>query len=164
MIRRTMTASALFLAMTGNAGSDRTDSMQGSDDAAAVTEQTVGSRPTIPLLPDWTRRWDERRCWIATPQRGEHMALWFHPTHGSPTTLLDGFIQRFVSSASSPSVLGGVPAEQVIGKGVSSAGRPLIGVAMLAPSSAGTLVLASRGFDMELPGRFRDLLVMSTLV
>ena len=39
-----------------------------------------------------------------------------------------------------------------------------VGVALLAPTSTGTLILASRGVDAALPGRFRDLMVMATFV
>ena len=61
-------------------------------------------------------------------------------------------------------MLAGFPAERVIGKGCSPAGDLQIGLAVLAPTPTGTLILASRGVEADLPGRFRDLLVLSTLV
>lgn len=166
MIRRTVTASALFLALSGNAPLVEDPLRRASPNP--LPEHNLGQQQGIALLPGWTLRWEGSRCWIGTPERGEHQALWFRtgadPAAGDPAILLHGFIANFAASASSPSMLAGFPAERVIGKGVSPTGDPQVGLAVLAPTPTGTLILASRGVDADLPGRFRDLLVLSTLV
>lgn len=168
MIRRTVTASALFLALSSSGGGLLAEGSDRRSGANPLPGLATDRQPAITLLPGWTQRWDGSRCWIATPERGEHQAIWFRdgagPAAGDPAILLCGFIADFAASASSPSMFAGFPAERVIGKGFSSTGEPLIGLAVLAPTPTGTLILASRGTDADLPGRFRDLLVMSTLV
>ncbi|HAT09383.1 MAG TPA: hypothetical protein DCS97_02035 [Planctomycetes bacterium] len=165
MIRRTVTASALFLALSTNGGDPLVEDSNRRTASNLLPGQSLGHQQAI---TGWTQRWEGQRCWITTPERGEHQAIWFRtgtdPTAGDPAILLDGFISDFAASASTPSVLAGFAAERVIGKGISPDGVPQIGVAVLAPTPTGTLILASRGGDAELPGRFRDLLVLSTLV
>ena len=169
MIRRTMTAYALFLAISG-AGEDlgMVSSERRAKIKATSAAPSVDIRHAVPLLPDWQQRWEGDRCWFTGPQHGEHLAMWHQagtgPRAGDPRHLLGGFIDGFVACASSPSMLGGIVADRVIGKGNVPAGHIMVGVAVLAPTPTGTLILASRGADADFPGRFRDLMVMSTLV
>ena len=168
MIRRTVTASALFLALSTTGGDPLAEGSDRRSGANPLPGLSMDCKRAITLLPGWTQRWEEPRCWISTPERGEHLAIWFRagtdPAAADPAILLHGFISQFAASASSPSMLAGIPAERVIGKGRSQTGDVQIGIAVLAPTPTGTLVLASRGADAEMPGRFRDLLVLSTLV
>lgn len=168
MIRRTVTASALFLALSTTGGDPLAESSDRRSGANPLPGLSLDRERAITLLPGWTQRWEGLRCWITTPERGEHQAIWFRAgtdsAAGNPAILLDGFISDFAASASSPSVLAGFAADRVIGKGASPDGVPQIGIAVLAPTPTGTLILASRGVDADLPGRFRDLLVLSTLV
>ncbi len=168
MIRRTVTASALFLALSATGGDPLAEDTGRRSGANSLPGLSMGRQQAITLLPGWTQRWEGSRCWISTPERGEHQALWFRAgadtSAGDPSVLLHDFISQFVASATSPSMLAGFPAERVIGKGVSPDSSPQIGIAVLAPTPSGTLILASRGVDADLPGRFRDLLVLSTLV
>jgi hypothetical protein len=168
MIRRTVTASALFLAMSASGSralvaDDRPLAIEGDRHAQAQGQQTA-----IRIPAEWSQRWESGRCRIATPERGDHLGLWFRPGNdakaGDPRLLLDGFITWFVPSGSSPTRVAGIAAERVIGHGAPLAGKAQVGVAVLAPTPTGTLILASRGVDADLPGRLRDLLILSTLV
>ncbi len=168
MIRSTVTASALFLALSTTGGDPLAESTERRSGANPLPEFSMDREQAINLLPGWTKRWEGLRCWISTPERGEHLALWFRvgtdSAAGDPSMLLHGFISQFSAIASSSSMLAGIPAERVIGKGRTQTGDAQIGIAVLAPTQTGTLILASRGDDAELPGRFRDLLVLSMLV
>lgn len=168
MIRRTVTASALFLAMAAGGGDTWIENSEWRDTIGAVPGHSLDRQHGIAELPGWTQRWATQRLWITTPANGEHLALWFRAgataSAGDPQVLLQGFIPSFAASATSPSTLGGFAAERVIGTGASPAGLAQIGIAILAPTPTGTLILASRGDDAGLPARFRDLLVFSTLV
>lgn len=168
MIRRTVTAYALFLAISGAGEDPFTESSERRTKIKATARQSIDIRHALTLLPGWSQRWEGRRCWFTGPQCGEHLAMWYQAgiglATGDPQHLLCDFIGGFIASASSPTILGGVAADRIIGKGVASSGQILVGIAVLAPTPTGTLILASRGVDADLPGRFRDLLVMSTLV
>jgi hypothetical protein len=168
MIRRTVTASALFLALSASGGDPLGDVIDRREDSGQSMVLGKHRQHAIDMIAGWTMRWEGLRCWMATPERGEHQALWFRPgtdvAAGDPRSLLQGFMAQFTACASSSSMLAGIPAERVIGRGCSLHGDPQIGIAVLAPTPTGTLILASRGIDADLPGRFLDLLAFSRLV